>query len=168
MNNIFVRFASKPLHIGDVKAAQENETLRAEAIKIIETTELSTAEYDAFIQSFLSDRNWCVGKGGCANGRVQVIEVTAPDRQPLYINPEGYSYARYVGFKAPDNALRFPDVRVQLSGRDGNAFAVLGQCQRAARKEGVSGDQIKEFMAEASGGDYDHLLVTCMRWFNCA
>ena len=165
---ILVRFASKPRDITDVEAAYRDDSLRAEVVTVSETTALTADEYDALVQSFLTDRTWCLGKGGYLNGRVRVIEVTAPDRRPLYINPEGYGYARYVGFKAPDNALRFPDVRVQLSDRDGNAFAVLGQCQRAARKEGVPGDQIKEFIAEASSGDYDHLLATCMRWFDCA
>lgn len=165
---ILVRFASKPRDIADVEAAYRDDSLRAEVVTVSETTALTAEEYDVLVQSFLTDRTWCLGKGGYSKGRICVIEVTAPDRRPLYINPEGYGYARYVGFKAPDNAMRFPDVRVQLSGRDGNAFAVLGQCQRAARKEGVSGDQIKEFMTEASSGDYDHLLATCMRWFDCA
>jgi hypothetical protein len=57
---------------------------------------------------------------------------------------------------------------VQLTGQDGNAFFILGRCQGAARKAGVPSDQIKAFMDEASAGDYDHLLATCMRWFDCA
>jgi hypothetical protein len=66
----------------------------------------------------------------------------------------------------PD-AVKYPDIHVQLTGKDGNAFYILGRCQGAARKAGVPDDQIKAFMAEASAGDYDHLLATCMRWFEC-
>ncbi len=65
------------------------------------------------------------------------------------------------------NATRYPDVSVQLTGNDGNAFNLLGLCQRAARKAGLPDDQIKTFMAEATGGDYNHLLATCQRWFDC-
>jgi hypothetical protein len=30
----------------------------------------------------------------------QVIAITAPERETLYANPEGYSYARYIGMPA--------------------------------------------------------------------
>lgn len=60
---------------------------------------------------------------------------------------------------------RYPDITVTLTGHDGNAFAVLGQCREAARDAGLSEDEIANFMAEAMAGDYDHLLQTAMRWF---
>lgn len=56
------------------------------------------------------------------------------------------------------------NVKVKLVGTDGNAFAVLGNVQRAMRKAKVSQEQISEFMTEATSGDYDHLLQTCMKW----
>jgi hypothetical protein len=65
------------------------------------------------------------------------------------------------------DTVKYPDIHVQLTGKDGNAFFILGRCQGAARKAGIPDDQIKAFMAEASAGDYDHLLATCMRWFEC-
>jgi uncharacterized protein YidB (DUF937 family) len=58
---------------------------------------------------------------------------------------------------------KFPDVEVQLSGCDGNAFAVLGYVKRALRNAG-HGDQVDAFMTEATDGDYNHLLATAMRW----
>lgn len=61
---------------------------------------------------------------------------------------------------------KYPDVHVQLVGRDGNAFMVLGLCQRAAQKAELSKAEIDEFMKEAQSGDYDHLLATCMAWFD--
>lgn len=54
---------------------------------------------------------------------------------------------------------------VNLIGKDGNAFSILGHCQRAARKAGVPPDEIGHFMAEATGGDYDNVLATAMRYF---
>lgn len=61
---------------------------------------------------------------------------------------------------------KYPDVHVQLTGNDGNAFMVLGLCQRAAKKAGLSEDVISAFMKEAQSGDYNHLLNTCMEWFD--
>jgi hypothetical protein len=61
---------------------------------------------------------------------------------------------------------KYPNVKVQLSGEDGNAFAIIGRCRRAARREGVSDDELDAFSAEATSGDYDHVLQTCMRWFD--
>lgn len=63
---------------------------------------------------------------------------------------------------------RYPHVRVRLLGQDGNAFMILGLCQRAARKAGLPAEEISAFMAEAQSGDYDHLLQTCMDWFTIA
>jgi len=51
---------------------------------------------------------------------------------------------------------------VELVGQDGNAFAILGRVKRAMREAGVDPTVIKEFMAEATAGDYDHLLQTVM------
>lgn len=59
---------------------------------------------------------------------------------------------------------RYPDIVVQLSGQDGNAFAILGRVSREMRRSGVPADQVTQFMHEAQSGDYDNLLVTCDRW----
>jgi len=61
-------------------------------------------------------------------------------------------------------STRFPDVSVELSGSDGNAFAILGSVSKALRRAGVSDADRQEFMDEATAGDYDHLLQTCMAW----
>ena len=59
---------------------------------------------------------------------------------------------------------RFPDVTVELTGHDGSAFAVLGRVTRALKQAGASAEELGEFSAEATAGDYDALLATCMRW----
>ncbi len=61
---------------------------------------------------------------------------------------------------------KYPNVHVQLVGQDGNAFMILGLCQRAANKAGLPKSEIEAFMQEAKSGDYNHLLNTCMAWFD--
>lgn len=58
-----------------------------------------------------------------------------------------------------------PKTRVKLVGEDGNAFAILGRCQRAARAAKWTPRQLATFMHAAQSGDYDHLLQTVMLWF---
>ena len=61
---------------------------------------------------------------------------------------------------------KYSEVTVTLIGHDGNAFTVLGRCRKTARDAGLSEDEIANFTAEATAGDYDHLLQTAMRWFD--
>lgn len=56
------------------------------------------------------------------------------------------------------------DVDVKLSGQDGNAFAIMGRVREAIRKAGGTSEELKEFIEEATSGDYDNLLQTCMKW----
>jgi hypothetical protein len=63
-----------------------------------------------------------------------------------------------------DKGPRFPNIEVQLTGEDGNSFRILGAVQVALRAAGVPRETIAEFEAEATSGDRDHLLITCMRW----
>ena len=58
----------------------------------------------------------------------------------------------------------YPDIHVELSGIDGNAFSILGTVIKALRRNGAGLVAIEEFRKEATAGDYDHLLRTCMRW----
>ena len=54
-------------------------------------------------------------------------------------------------------------VEVELVGGDGNAFAIMGAVAKAMKREGY-GHLVDEFTAEATEGDYDHLLVTALNW----
>lgn len=56
---------------------------------------------------------------------------------------------------------------VNLIGTDGNAFAILAKCKKAAKKAGWTNEKIEEFTAEAKSGDYDNLLTTCCKYFDC-
>jgi len=61
---------------------------------------------------------------------------------------------------------KYPDITVQLTGEDGNAFLILGKVRKALRRAGVPSEERDAFTTEATSGDYDHLLQTCMKWVN--
>lgn len=56
--------------------------------------------------------------------------------------------------------------RLKLVGEDGNAFAILGRAQTEGKKFGWSKEDVTEFHNEATSGDYNHLLRTCMEYFD--
>jgi hypothetical protein len=56
--------------------------------------------------------------------------------------------------------------KVKLIGNDGNAFAIMGACKRAARDAKYTKEQIDQYLKESMSGDYDHLLGTAMKWFD--
>lgn len=58
----------------------------------------------------------------------------------------------------------YPDIKVQLTGRDGNAFAILGAVTKALRHGGLPEDRCALFVEEATSGDYDNVLATAMKW----
>jgi hypothetical protein len=53
-------------------------------------------------------------------------------------------------------------VKLNLVGLDGNAFILLAQFGRAARKQGWSQEDIKAVIEDATSGNYDHLLCVLM------
>ena len=58
---------------------------------------------------------------------------------------------------------KFPDVHVNLTGRDGNGFVIAVTVRRALERAGHT-EAAKEFFADALSGDYDHLLQTAMEY----
>ncbi len=66
------------------------------------------------------------------------------------------------------------DIEVQLSGEDGNAFAIIGAVQRAIRRHlqecGVDGKEshriIEEYHTDVMSGDYDHVIQVSMKYVN--
>lgn len=57
------------------------------------------------------------------------------------------------------------DVTVELVGGDGNAFFIIGKVQAALKHAGHR-DLASEFVNEATSGDYNHVLHTCMKYVN--
>jgi hypothetical protein len=66
----------------------------------------------------------------------------------------------------PSDAAQRPRPRVELVGRDGNAYAILGRALKALRDAGWSKPERDAFLAEATSGDYDHLLGTVMKYLD--
>ena len=85
----------------------------------------------------------------------------------------GCAIGNYVHLRLVDNQMgqsyqgpvvKHPEIEVELCGHDGNAFAVMGLVTKAMKRNGVSPEECSEYMAEATSGDYDHLLQTTMEW----
>lgn len=62
--------------------------------------------------------------------------------------------------------VKFPEVTVKLTGRDGNAFAIIGAVVKAMREAKVSKHDIDLYTEEAMSGDYNHLLFTTQETVN--
>lgn len=59
---------------------------------------------------------------------------------------------------APTAPLDLP-----LLGRDGNAFLIIGRLRAALKRAGASPEYIEAVTADATSGDYDHVLQVAMR-----
>lgn len=60
----------------------------------------------------------------------------------------------------------YEKISVELTGEDGNAFAIMAKITRALRKGGASDTDIEKYQAESMSGSYDNLLQTAMKWVN--
>lgn len=57
-----------------------------------------------------------------------------------------------------------PPMRVSMNlvGLDGNAFALMGEFQKNARRQGWEREEIEKVLDECISGDYNHLLRVLM------
>ncbi len=62
--------------------------------------------------------------------------------------------------------VKYPDVTVNLSETDGNAFFIIGRVRASLRRAGVPAEDVEAFSKEAMSSDYDHVLQTCFKWVN--
>lgn len=62
--------------------------------------------------------------------------------------------------------VQYPDVHVQLTGKNGNAWVIIGEVAAAIRRE--AGTEAEQAFATAatSCGSYEELLRLCMRTVN--
>jgi hypothetical protein len=56
------------------------------------------------------------------------------------------------------------NVEVQLSGHDGNAFAIMGAVRQALKSAGASQEDLSQYSQESMSGDYDNLLRVANEW----
>ena len=61
---------------------------------------------------------------------------------------------------------KYPDITVELVGKDGNAFNILGICRRAMKRAHLPESEIEAFTQEATSSNYDYLLATVCEYFN--
>jgi hypothetical protein len=59
---------------------------------------------------------------------------------------------------------KYPDVKVQLVGLDGNAWSIMARVASALEDNGVSAEEVETYLKESQSGDYDHLLRTATEW----
>ena len=93
---IRARFARKPYSLDEV-LHNADPSAPLEPIEIELHKELTEAEYDAFANTLLQDRDWLAGLGGHTAGRRRVVAVSAPGRTTVFVDPSGSRYGRYVG-----------------------------------------------------------------------
>ena len=62
--------------------------------------------------------------------------------------------------------VKYPNIKVRLTGTDGNAFSIMGKVGLALKRAKVPAGEVEEFYEEAKSGSYDHLLQTACRWVN--
>jgi hypothetical protein len=55
-------------------------------------------------------------------------------------------------------------VKVQLTGNDGNAFAVIAAVQKALKREGATKEELEQYFQESTAGDYGNLLRVASEW----
>ncbi|MCW7542092.1 hypothetical protein OOT46_30310 [Aquabacterium sp. A7-Y] len=83
-------FSRKPARLADVGGGE------LQRVYITVTHEMTTGEFDDFVGDLGRSREWMTGEGGSVGDAFLCLEIVAPDRPALYVNPEGSSYARYV------------------------------------------------------------------------
>ena len=68
---------------------------------------------------------------------------------------------------ADDTGIAYPHITVQLTGHDGNAYAIIGRIAQALRRE--AGTHAADMFTEAafSCTSYDELLALAMRTVDC-
>lgn len=60
--------------------------------------------------------------------------------------------------------LDYKKPKVKLIGKDGNAYNIIGIVSEAMKRAGASKEVVKQFQEEATSGDYDNVLSTCMKY----
>lgn len=83
-------FARKPADLSEVGGFGNTRIL------VTETRGMTQSDFDSFASNLMKSRDWLRGKGGGTGDGYFCVEVHAPGRPYLYVNPEGGDYARYV------------------------------------------------------------------------
>lgn len=60
--------------------------------------------------------------------------------------------------------VKYKEIKVQLIGNDGNAFAIMGTVSKALKQANIPQEDIDAYLQESMSGDYDNLLRTAMKY----
>lgn len=63
-----------------------------------------------------------------------------------------------------NSTIKYPNIVVDLSTIDGNAFSVMGAVTRALKQHGLPHFEVDAYREEATSGDYNNLLTVTMNW----
>jgi hypothetical protein len=53
---------------------------------------------------------------------------------------------------------------MDISGPDGNAFAIMGRVQAALKKAGATKEELAQYSMDSMSGDYENLLAAADKW----
>ena len=59
-----------------------------------------------------------------------------------------------------------PKPKLKLTGQDGNAFKILAAARMASKKAKWTNEKWRKFDDEATSGNYENLLRTCIKYFD--
>ena len=83
-------FARKPVDLKDMSASGDD------LVYITETRTMTPEAFDSFAANLLASHDWLAGKGGYLEEGRLCVEVHAPGRPYLYVDPSGSNFGRYV------------------------------------------------------------------------
>jgi hypothetical protein len=83
-------FGRKPATMSEIAGSEDC------TVYITETREMEPAEFDSFAKNLYKSRDWLKGKGGYYGDGRLCVEVHAPGRPYLFIDPSGSDSGRYV------------------------------------------------------------------------
>lgn len=106
MKTVKTNMVRKPSDIEEVISTTAANRHNFEIAEIAKIIKLTPEQYQAICENPLNDYDFLSGKGGynVHNGVEyrQVVELTCDGEQPLYADPSGSSYCRYLGVKIAD------------------------------------------------------------------
>ncbi len=144
--SVFWRKVENAEHMAEIGTRNDGPS----KVCIIKRTELSQPEYDAFTNNLMNDSQLVAGEGGTyEDGVSSVVEISAPGRQRLHIDPQGYKYPRYVGI--PES-----EVEAFLARR---SFVTQQTAEHQATPDDKSANVIAESQAPAERDYVDQAIA---------
>lgn len=94
-----VRFSRKPANLRSILREHSGYHIEEERVSVNAIKTMTAAEYDAYVCDMSRAQDWIASFKGLGD---RCIVIRAPARLTLYIRPDGYDYARYVGLADAD------------------------------------------------------------------